>query len=98
MRMKKGRVILLVSAAAAAVVTAAVLIFGDRGFLDVYRLHRLDRARTAEIAAARAEIDSLHSEIERLKSDTSYIVKIARERHGMALPGEKVIKIVDKRE
>jgi cell division protein FtsB len=71
-------------------VILAMLTFGDRGFLDVYRLNRRDKALAAEITAARAQIDSLEAEVERLRSDTAYITKIARESLGMARPGEKI--------
>jgi len=92
---KIGRKIALIAAPAVALAVLAALTFGDRGLLDVYRLHKSDKARTAEIAAAHAEIDSLKAEIKRLQTDTAYIERIAREGLGMARPGEKIFKFVD---
>ncbi|MCL2183540.1 MAG: septum formation initiator family protein [Chitinispirillia bacterium] len=88
--MKKNRTIAIAAAALLAAAMLLALTFGDRGLLDVYRLHKRDKALTGEIAAANAQIDSLKAEVRRLRSDTSYITKIARESLGMAKPGEKV--------
>jgi cell division protein FtsL len=93
--MKKGRLIALIVAPAIVVTALIVLTFGNQGFLDMYRLRGEDKAREREIAAANAEIDSLKAEIERLKNDTAYIEKIARENLGMARKGEKIFKFVE---
>jgi cell division protein FtsB len=92
---KKGRVIALSVLLAVAIAVIAVLTFGNQGFLDMYRLYRMDRERAVEIAAAQSEIDSLRAEIERLKNDTAYIEWLARERLGMARRGERVFIIVE---
>jgi cell division protein FtsB len=96
--MKKKKAIALSAVSVVAIAVLYVLIAGNQGFLDMYRLYRQDRARAAEIAAARAEIDSLKSEIERLKSDTAYIERIAREKLGMARKGEIIYKFVEEKE
>jgi cell division protein FtsB len=96
--MKKGRKIALAAASVAAAAVLYVLVFGDYGFMDMYRLHSSDKARVREIAAARAEIDSLKAEIERLKYDTAYIERVAREKLGMARKDEKIFKFVEEKE
>ena len=73
----------------------SVSIFGNQGFIDVYRSYMEVRNRTAEINSARITIDSLTNERERLMTDTLYIEQIARERLGMAKKGEKIIKFVE---
>lgn len=78
-----------------AIVVLALLIFGDQGFLDMYRLRRTDKVRAAEIVAARETIDSLKNEIERLKNDTAYIERLARELLGMSKSGEKVFRFLE---
>jgi len=96
--MKKGKLIALIALPIALVAALAVLTFGNQGFLDMYRLYGEDKARAREIAAARAKIDSLNAEIERLKNDTAYIEKFARENLGMARKGEKIVKFVEEKE
>ncbi len=94
--MKSKKSLLTVVAVAAAVVVAlAALTFMNQGFLDIYRAYKQDRELTRRIEAARAEADSLKAEIERLKSDTAHIEKIAREKLGMARKGERIIKFTD---
>jgi cell division protein FtsB len=97
MKLPKKKIIAL---GAVSVIAAAlyVLVFGNQGFLDMYRLYKEDNARAGEIAAARAEIDSLKKEIWKLHNDTAYIEKIAREKLGMARKGEIIYKFVEEEE
>ena len=93
--MKKKKLAALIIVSVVAVAVMAVLTFGDRGFLDVYRLHSMETVRAKEVAEAQAKIDSLKAEIERLKNDTAYIEKIAREKLGMAKKDEVIFKFVE---
>jgi cell division protein FtsB len=93
--MKKKKLATLIAISVAAVAVLAVLTFGDRGFLDVYRLYSMEAARAKELAKAQSEIDSLKAEIERLKNDTAYIERIAREKLGMAKKDEVIFKFVE---
>jgi len=93
--MKKRTLIALLAISAVAAAVLALLTFGDRGFLDVYRLHRMETARAKELTKAQAEIDSLKAEIERLKKDTTYIERLAREKLGMAKKDELIFKFVE---
>jgi cell division protein FtsB len=91
----KRRLLIIAAASAAAITVLAILTFMNQGFLDMYSAYKQDRELTLKIKAARAEADSLRSEIERLKSDTAYIEGLAREKIGMARPGEKIIKFTE---
>jgi cell division protein FtsB len=93
MKKKKLAALIIVSVVVVAVLT--VLTFGDRGFLDVYRLYSMETARAKEVAEAQMKIDSLKAEIERLKNDTAYIERIAREKLGMAKKDEVIFKFVE---
>ncbi|MDR2577949.1 MAG: septum formation initiator family protein [Chitinispirillales bacterium] len=93
--MKKSKKIIFIAASVIAVTAIVLMTVGDRGFLDMYRLHREEKSRIREVAAARAEIDSLKAEIERLRNDTAYIERVARERLGMARKGEMIFKFVE---
>jgi cell division protein FtsB len=98
MDMPKRKTVVIGAISVVVIAVLCVLIFGERGFLDMYSLYRQDTARAREVAAARAEIDSLKSEIEKLKSDTVYIEKIAREKLGMARKGEFIFKFPEGKE
>lgn len=49
-----------------------------------------------EIEELQFKRDSLQVAIERLKTDSSYMAKIAREKYNMGLPDEEIIKIINK--
>ncbi len=86
MKKRLGRIALFVVAAA----FVYFFITGKDGLIAVYGLHRKTRAMQQEMKQLDEEIDSLRTEIERLKSDTAYIEKIAREKLGMARDNERV--------
>ena len=92
--MKKKSALLWLAAAALCAGTLFFLL-GRQG---VYLIHREMHRKQLEIDSKARTIDSLKREIERLNSDTAYIERIAREKLGMARPGEKVFKFVEKRE
>ena len=73
-----------------------IFFFGDHG---IYRLYSVTKEKTKlleDIDSLRAEHDNLVVEKERLDNDLDYIEKLARERHRMAKPGEKVFRVVEK--
>ena len=63
-----------------AITLLIVFVFGDHGLFQLYKLNR----------------EILISEKNRLENDLEYIEKLAREKYRMALPGEKVFKVVPK--
>ncbi|MCL2689968.1 MAG: septum formation initiator family protein [Chitinispirillia bacterium] len=95
--MKKKKIIVSVIALVIIIPVLIVLIAGNQGFMDMYRTYSEDKKRTAQISAAREEIDSLKNEIQKLQTDTAHIEKIAREKLGMARKGETIIKFVEEK-
>jgi len=79
-----------------ALILVIIFFFGDHG---VYRLYTMKREKThlmENIDSLRAEQEELIGEKDKLENDLDYIERIARERHRMAKPGEKVFKVVEK--
>lgn len=74
------------------------LTTGKEGFWALYLQQRETNRVVTDITALHHQIDSLRLEIKRLKSDTGYIERIAREKLGMARKDEKVFKFVEPKE
>ena len=73
-----------------------IFFFGDHG---IYRLYSVKKEKTKllqDIDSLRVEHQNLVVERERLDNDLDYIEKLARERHRMAKPGEKLFRVVEK--
>ena len=86
------------------IILTAVILFlcyiylaGDFGLLQHWRLREKRDALEQEIVQLRQQQDSLRVTIERLKADSSYIAKIAREKYNMGLPDEEIIRIINKK-
>lgn len=72
-----------------------VFTFGNRGLIKRFSLeHRYSEAHE-ELYREREIGDSLRQEISHLKTDSIAVEKLARERFGMARPGERVYKVVE---
>ncbi len=65
--------------------------FGKKGVMDLRRARRTLETRAATIRALEAERGRLEAEIRRLDSDPRAVEKAAREKLGLAAPGEKVV-------
>ena len=79
-----------------ALILVIIFFFGDHG---VYRLYTIKSEKThlmEDIDSLRAEQEELIGEKDKLENDLDYIERLARERHRMAKPGEKVFKVVEK--
>ena len=72
-----------------------VSLSGNQGFIAVFKAHRESQSLSREIKENQRTIDSLKIEEERLKSDTAYIERIAREKLGMARRNEKIFKFIE---
>jgi cell division protein FtsB len=94
-RKTTGRFAILIGGCLIAVGAAWFLFSGPAGIVSMYRSGKELRRLQTEMARAHARVDSLTAEIERLKSDTVYIEKMAREKLGMARPGEKIYKFIE---
>jgi cell division protein FtsL len=73
----------------------AFLFIGNDSIIHLYYSHLKAKKTEREIKKAQAEVDSLVLESKKLKNDTTYIEKIAREKLGMAGKKEKVFKFIE---
>lgn len=95
--MKKGKIGRWILGALL-VIIAAWLFTGKDGLLTIYHIHRKTQRIAADVRRLENMVDSLETEIEKLKTDTTYIEGIAREKLGMAREGEKVYKFIEEKE
>ena len=79
------------------IILVVILFSGDQGVVTFYRTWRQMQELQTELDNSRKAIDSLTVEIERLKNDTAYIERIAREKYGMARKNEKMYKFVEEK-
>jgi cell division protein FtsB len=88
--MKVGKILLLVL-----IVAGFVILFGNRGILDNYRLNQ----KLSDLKKGNEEIvvknDALKKEILLLRSDLRYIEKVARDELGMVRQNDKVYRHID---
>ena len=88
--MKVGKILLLFL-----IVAASVILFGNRGILDNYRLNQ----KHADLRKSNEEIvmknDALKKEILLLRNDLRYIEKVARDELGMVRQNDKVYRHVE---
>ena len=83
--------------AAISIFGLGLFIFDDLGLLKWYSL-RKERIRIQyEIDELIQREAQLIEEIDKIKSDDTYLEKIAREKFQMVKPGEKVFRVVDNR-
>jgi cell division protein FtsB len=87
---KVGRWIMV----AVALLIVSSLFFGRASMVRVYRAFLDVKKKERALAREHREIDSLTVQNARLKNDTLYIEKIAREKLGMARKDEKVYKFI----
>jgi cell division protein FtsB len=78
-----------------ALLVAGFLFIGHDSIINLYASHVKAKKTEREIERTRAEIDSLSLETKRLRNDTAYIEKIAREKLGMAGKKEKIYKFIE---
>ncbi len=88
--MKVGKFLLLFL-----IVAVAVILFGNRGVLDNYRLNQklVDLRKSNEEIVAKN--DALKKEILLLRNDLRYIEKVARDELGMVRQNDRVHRHVD---
>jgi cell division protein FtsB len=68
-------------------------LFGDRGFLQLFRQQQRAQALARDIDELRMDNRRLASEIAALRSDPRAIERLAREELGLTRPGETVFLI-----
>jgi len=70
-----------------------VLLGGPYGFFKYQQLRAREYDMIMKQRRITAQIADTQQEIERLRHDTLYIEKIAREQYGFARPNERIYKI-----
>jgi len=70
------------------------IIINDFGLLKLIELKREQAQLEREIHQLTVQQINLNNDIVNLKTNNSYIEKIAREKFMMAKPGEKVFKVI----
>ena len=77
------------------IVAGPVILFGDRGIVDNYRLGQ----KLADLRKSNDEIieknDVLKKEVLLLRDDLRYVEKVARDELGMVRQNDKVYRHVD---
>ena len=80
-----------------AVVLMIIFFFGDHGLYQLYTLKK-ERSQVQEhINKLREEKIVLEGEKTKLQTDQKYIEELAREKYRMAKKGEKVFKVIEKK-
>ena len=74
-----------------------LLFFNDTGLMKWYQLRAERKNILADIQQMITNEKLLTKEITLLENDEEYIKKIATEKFHMVKPGEKIFKIIDKR-
>ena len=83
--------ILVLGVACVLLIMIVTALFGKKGVMDLRRTRQALAAREDRIRTLEAERDRLEAEIRRLESDPRAVEKAAREKLGLAAPGEKVV-------
>jgi len=68
----------------------ASFILGEMGLIKYYRMKEQYNSLTAEIARLKRDNANLRTNVHSLKNDPAYIERIARDKLGLARPGEIV--------
>ncbi|MFQ5630915.1 MAG: septum formation initiator family protein [bacterium] len=71
-------------------------IGGEYGLLEHYKQHKKKQAVVETLESLKMEQDSLRIMIERLRADSSFIGKIAREKYNMGYSDEEIIRVIYK--
>ena len=84
-------VVLLVS-----IVLVIIFFFGDHGIYQLIKINS-ERKRTQDhIAELRLELQNLENEKQDLNDD-EYLMRLAREKYGMVMPGEKMFRVIEEK-
>lgn len=89
----------IVSVCSASIILIAMMgliLFSDKGFMDLKKLQRVKATIVCENAEVEMENKELYRKINRLKSDPAYIENIARQEMGMVGENDVVLKFREK--
>ncbi|MDX1286318.1 MAG: septum formation initiator family protein [Draconibacterium sp.] len=76
---------------------AVIFFLGDHGVYQLYHIKKLRSDTQNRIEQLRLEKQELAGEKHRLETDQNYIESIAREKYRMAKSGEKVFKVIPRK-
>ena len=74
---------------------SSLILTGPSGIISLLNAHNKNKDLENKAVELQRCIDSLKITIVRLKTDTAYIERVAREQLGMAKKNEKVYKFVE---
>jgi cell division protein FtsB len=83
--------ILLIGFACLLVIMIVTALFGKKGVMELRRSRRILARQAETLRALDEEKARLEAEILRLERDPRAVEKLAREKLGLAAPGEKVV-------
>ncbi len=89
-RNSRNKKILIVAGICVGVYLLASLIFGEMGLIKYYRMKAQYDALTDEIATLKQDNAKLSQDVHALKTDPDHLELIARDKLGLARPGEIV--------
>jgi cell division protein FtsB len=89
-RSGRRKALLIAVSAIAALYLLVSFIFGEMGLVKYYRMQAQSRSLMAEIERLKQDNDKLGREVRLLKTDPACIERIARDKLGLARPGEIV--------
>ncbi|WP_027390487.1 FtsB family cell division protein [Chrysiogenes arsenatis] len=69
--------------------------FNDMGYLKYRELQETRAELEGHLARLQYEADAVEQRIDRLQNDRDYLIQLARRILGMALPGERIIKLTE---
>ena len=81
-----------------AVALIIIFFFGDHGLYQLYTLKKEGNQIQENINRLREEKIALEGEKTKLQTDHKYIEELARVKYRMAKKGEKVFKVIKKKE
>lgn len=79
-------------------IMALVVVFGDNGMLDLFRIRGVQERLAQRNKHIQMENVTLYREIDRLQNDPAYQEEIARKEYGFVRPDEIVVQINSLRE
>ncbi|HEX9020073.1 MAG TPA: septum formation initiator family protein [Nitrospirota bacterium] len=82
--------LLVAGAVLAALYFLASFILGEMGVVKYYRMKKQHDALAGEIAKLKQDNAKLAREVRALRSDPAYLERLARDKLGLARPGEIV--------
>ena len=72
-----------------------IFFFGDHGIYQLIKINS-ERKRTQNlITELRLELQNLENEKQNLQHNDEYLMKLAREKYGMVMPGEKMFRVIE---